>query len=65
MDAAAPGRCNDCGNDAYIQLSGQTDMLCAHCYGKRLGLGLGVMAGRKGGEPVEPKVKAPSRRRLP
>jgi len=53
MGGTAPGRCADCGNDAYIQLAGERDMLCAHCYGVRLGV-----VGRKGGErekPVSPR----------
>ena len=52
MLVPAPGRCADCGKDAYIHLSGERDMLCAHCYSKRLGLG--TTAGRKGGEPDKP-----------
>ena len=38
MSGAAPGRCADCGLDAYIQLAVEDAMLCAHCYDERLGL---------------------------
>jgi hypothetical protein len=38
MSGAAPGRCADCGSDAYIQLAVEDAMLCAHCYDERLGL---------------------------
>lgn len=38
MSGSAPGRCADCGADAYIQLAGGNAMLCAHCYQDRLGL---------------------------
>jgi hypothetical protein len=38
MGSAAPGRCADCGSDAYIQLAVEDAMLCAHCYADRLGL---------------------------
>jgi DNA-directed RNA polymerase subunit RPC12/RpoP len=48
MLVPAPGRCADCGNDAYIHLANESGMLCAHCYGKRLGVGM--TSGRKGGE---------------
>ena len=37
MNGAAPGRCADCGSDAYIQLAVGDTMLCAHCYQDRLG----------------------------
>ena len=33
-DRYAPGRCADCGNDAYIRLESD-EMLCAHCYAER------------------------------
>ncbi len=49
MSGAAPGRCADCGSDAYIQLAVGDGMLCAHCYQDRLGLT--KKAGHKGGEP--------------
>jgi len=52
MASAAPGRCADCGADAYIQLAVQNAMLCAHCYALRLGLSR--VAGRKGGELEQP-----------
>ena len=52
MASAAPGRCADCGADAYIQLAVQNAMLCAHCYALRLGLTR--VAGRKGGELEQP-----------
>jgi len=48
MASMAPGRCADCGADAYIQLAVETAMLCAHCYALRLGLSR--VSGRKGGE---------------
>lgn len=48
MGGAAPGRCADCGADAYIQLAVQNAMLCAHCYAERLALS--KVTGRKGGE---------------
>lgn len=35
---SAPGACTDCGNDAYIRLagkSGETVMVCAHCFADR------------------------------
>jgi hypothetical protein len=48
MAGTAPGRCADCGGDAYIQLAVENGMLCAHCYATRLGLTRVV--GRKGGE---------------
>jgi hypothetical protein len=54
MNGAAPGRCADCGSDAYIQLAVGNAMLCAHCYQDRLGLGKRP-AGRKGGERAIPK----------
>lgn len=34
----APGACSDCDNDAYIRLagkSGETVMVCAHCFADR------------------------------
>jgi len=52
MAAPAPGRCADCGGDAYIQLAIEDAMLCAHCYASRLGLSR--VAGRKGGERQQP-----------
>jgi len=66
MGGAAPGRCSDCGNDAYIQLAGEAEMLCAHCYGKRAGI---ASPGRKGGEPAPKPTTAreaasPALRRL-
>jgi hypothetical protein len=51
MSGGAPGRCADCGADAYIQLALGDTMLCAHCYQDRLGLKKKAM-GRKGGEPA-------------
>jgi len=48
MASLAPGRCKDCGADAYIQLAVENAMLCAHCYALRLGLSRA--AARKGGE---------------
>ena len=58
MASAAPGRCADCGADAYIQLAVQNAMLCAHCYAVRLGLSR--VTGRKGGE-LERPVQLPKR----
>ena len=52
MGNPAPGRCADCGNDAYIQLAVENAMVCAHCYALRLGLSR--VAGRKGGERQQP-----------
>jgi hypothetical protein len=49
MGGPAPGRCADCGSDAYIQLAIENAMLCARCFASRLGLK--KAAGRKGGEP--------------
>ena len=43
--STAPGRCADCGSDAYIQLAVEDAMLCAHCYADRLG-----PSKRKGGD---------------
>jgi len=54
MSGAAPGRCADCGADAYIQLAIGDVMLCAHCYQDRLGV-TKKNAGRKGGEPAAQK----------
>ena len=32
----APGTCADCGNEAYIQLTGEGEtMICAHCFADR------------------------------
>lgn len=32
----APGKCIDCGNEAYIKLAGDDErMVCAHCYDNR------------------------------
>ena len=53
-----PGRCADCGSDAYIQLSREDAMLCAHCYANRIGQS--KVAGRKGGERAEPATSKPS-----
>ena len=55
MDRAVPGRCADCGSDAYIQLTGEDAMLCAHCYQDRLGVAKKFVA-RKGGERTTPKA---------
>ncbi|MDE3194660.1 MAG: hypothetical protein KGN00_13380 [Chloroflexota bacterium] len=41
-NSRAPGTCADCGNDAYIRLSGENgsrEMLCAHCFVERARLG--------------------------
>ena len=54
MKGPAPGRCADCGSDAYIQLTVGDAMVCAHCYADRLGLS--KLVGRKGGEAVVPKI---------
>jgi len=51
---AAPGRCADCGADAYIQLAVGDAMLCAHCYQGRPGITKKTL-GRKGGERTIPK----------
>jgi hypothetical protein len=58
MSGAAPGRCADCGSDAYIQLAVEDAMLCAHCYDERLGLTKLVaarVAARKVGAPAMTK----------
>jgi hypothetical protein len=60
MYGAAPGRCADCGSDAYIQLAVEDSMLCAHCYQDRLGL-TKKAAGRKGGERTLTPPSAQSR----
>ena len=49
MSGTAPGKCADCGSDAYIQLAVEDAMLCAHCYQDRLGLTKKAL-GRKAGE---------------
>jgi uncharacterized membrane protein len=54
MSGPAPGRCADCGSDAYIQLAVGDAMLCAHCYQDRLGITKKSL-GRKGGERPMPK----------
>jgi len=56
--STAPGRCADCGSDAYIQLAVEDAMLCAHCYADRLGLTKLVaarVAARKNGDPATSK----------
>ena len=50
----APGRCADCGADAYIQLAVGDVMLCAHCYQDRLGITKKSL-GRKVAEGPIPK----------
>jgi hypothetical protein len=55
MERHVPGRCADCGSDAYIQLAVGDAMLCAHCYQGRLGVAKKA-AGRKGGERASPKA---------
>jgi hypothetical protein len=42
-ESIAPGRCVDCGSDAYIRLTtqsgkpnGDEEWLCAHCYSQRM-----------------------------
>jgi DNA-directed RNA polymerase subunit RPC12/RpoP len=54
MSGAAPGKCADCGADAYIQLAVGDAMLCAHCYQDRLALTKKVR-GRSVGDSVIPK----------
>lgn len=34
-DENAPGRCADCGDDAYIQMAGDDAFVCAHCFARR------------------------------
>jgi hypothetical protein len=37
-----PGVCSDCGNDAYIRLTGENgaaEMVCAHCFVDRARVG--------------------------
>jgi hypothetical protein len=55
MNGAAPGRCADCGSDAYIQLAIGDEMLCAHCYQDRLGL-----TKKAAGPKVERAIPKPS-----
>ena len=31
-DENAPGKCSDCGDDAYIQLAENDAFVCAHCF---------------------------------
>ncbi|HEY8656366.1 MAG TPA: hypothetical protein VIN34_06495 [Candidatus Limnocylindria bacterium] len=31
-DENAPGKCADCGSDAYIQMAGDDAFVCAHCF---------------------------------
>ena len=57
MRGAAPGRCADCGSDAYIQLAVEDAMLCAHCYQDRLGVTAKAVA-HKGGERAIPKPRS-------
>ncbi len=54
MSGTAPGKCADCGADAYIQLAIGDAMLCAHCYQDRLGLTKKLL-GRNGGDPASTK----------
>ena len=53
MSGTAPGKCADCGADAYIQLAVGDAMLCAHCYQDRLGTK--KVQGRRVGDPLIPK----------
>jgi hypothetical protein len=62
MTGTAPGRCADCGSDAYIQLAVEDTMVCAHCYQDRLGIKKKAI-GRKAGEPVIPNRPIPIRPR--
>ena len=65
--STAPGRCADCGSDAYIQLAVEDAMLCAHCYADRLGLSK-LVAARKGGDAASAKpnpLPKPTIRRQP
>ena len=48
MTPPAPGRCGHCGGDAYIQLTGDAGMLCAHCFAERKDTR--KTNGRQGGE---------------
>jgi hypothetical protein len=51
----SPGACADCGTDAYIRLagkSGETLMVCAHCFADRA---------RAGRLPEGTSHKAPER----
>jgi len=34
-DENAPGKCADCGDDAYIQLAQDDVFVCAHCFAGR------------------------------
>ena len=57
MRGAAPGRCADCGSDAYIQLAVEDAMLCAHCYQERLEV-TGKAVARKADERAIPKPRS-------
>jgi hypothetical protein len=57
----APGKCVDCGNDAFIRLAssdGGADMICGHCYAERLNR-RGV--GTKTLPPIPTRAKPPPR----
>jgi hypothetical protein len=60
MNRAAPGRCADCGSDAYIQLAVEDAMLCAHCYDERLGLTKLVAARVAARKAVDRAIPKPS-----
>jgi len=34
-DDNAPGKCTDCGDDAYIQMAGDDAFVCARCFAGR------------------------------
>lgn len=53
-DLAAPGKCVDCGNDAFIRLTsadGREDMICGHCYAERLRKSRPAVTRPKAAEP--------------
>ena len=60
MTPQAPGRCGHCGGDAYIQLTGDAGMLCAHCFAERKDTR--KTNGRKGGESASTPADGGRRR---
>lgn len=54
---SAPGTCADCGGEAYIQLAGEGEMLCAHCFDARR-----RTAARRAARPAEQRERQPAER---
>ena len=51
----APEACADCGNDAYIRMSGSggaAELLCARCYAERVRSGKAVRAAEQAARPA-------------